>query len=81
MLSVLKRIASTTSKHHNIHFFDKKISKMSLNICFLELLKEFPIGPKNEFESATVNEPSVFESLLKCHCFLRLPGCLNPEFT
>ena len=37
-------------------------SKISINICFLELIEEFS-RLKNESESATVNEPSVFESL------------------
>ena len=49
---------------HNIHFLDKEnVHKLYLNICFLELSEEFPRDSKNEFESATVNEPSVFESL------------------
>ena len=49
----------------NIYFLDKieKNSKISLNICFLELSAEFPGDSKNEFESAAVNESSVFESL------------------
>ena len=44
---------------HNIQFHDK-IRKKSLNICFLELLEEFC---RKEFESSTLNEPSVFEPL------------------
>ena len=36
--------------------------KISLNICFLELRKNF-VGTQNEFELAMVNEPSVFELL------------------
>ena len=45
---------------HNKHIYDKigKIPKVSLNVCFLELSEQFP---KNEFESATENESSVFE--------------------
>ena len=46
---------------HNIQFHDK-IRKFFLNICFLELSEL-----KNEFESAMVNQPSVFElSRLDC---------------
>ena len=41
----------------------ESFSKISLNICSLELWEEFPRDSKNEFESATVNEPSAFESL------------------
>ena len=37
--------------------------KISLNVCYFELLEEFSRDSKNEFESATVNEPSVFQSL------------------
>ena len=50
---------------YNIHFLDKigKIPKISLNICFLELLEEFPRGVKNKFELAIVNKSSVFKSL------------------
>ena len=46
------------------HFHDKnrKIPKISLNICFLELWEEFPRELKT-FELATVNESSLFESL------------------
>ena len=49
----------------NIHFHDKirTIPKTSLNICFLELSKEFLRDSKNEFELATGNESSMFESL------------------
>ena len=37
---------------------------MFLNINFLEVLEKFPRDSKNHFESATVNERSVFESLM-----------------
>ena len=36
---------------------------MFRNICFLELSEEFPRNSKNVFETATINEPSVFEAL------------------
>ena len=41
---------------HNIHFHEKieNNSKISLNICFLELLEECHRDPKNESELATV---------------------------
>ena len=45
---------------NNIHFHDQIrffFSKISLNICFLELLEEFRMDSKNEFESATVDFP------------------------
>ena len=54
---------------HNIHFqykmrqFLKNIPKY---LVFLTYTKDF-LGTQNEFESATVNEPSVFESL-KFYC-------------
>ena len=48
---------------HNILFYDK----MSVNICLLELQEEFRRDSKNRFESAMVNEPSVFE-LLRFDC-------------
>ena len=53
---------------HNIHFHNKKnkILKISLNIWFLEPSENF-LGLKNEFESARVNEPLMFESL-KFYC-------------
>ena len=35
----------------------------SFDICFLELSEEFPKDWKHEFESAKVNEPSVFDWL------------------
>ena len=44
---------------HNKQLHDKKIF---LNICFLELSEEFP-RDSQMFESAVVNEPSVFEPL------------------
>ena len=40
---------------------------MSLDICCLELSDDLSYGFKNEFESSTENEPSVFE-LLKFYC-------------
>ena len=47
---------------HTIPFHDKIIKKnKSLNICFMELSEESHSDLKNEFESAMVNEPSVFE--------------------
>ena len=49
---------------HNIQFRDKKIS---LNICFLELLEGFHRDSKNKFQSAMVNKPSVFK-LLRFDC-------------
>ena len=42
---------------HTIPWWNKK---KSINICFLELLEEFCRDWKKEFESFTVNEPSVF---------------------
>ena len=48
---------------------EKKIPKLSINICFLGLLREFPRNSKNEFELAIVNEPSVFESV-RFYCTL-----------
>ena len=42
-------------------------------ICFLELSEAFPCDLENEFESAVVNEPLVFESLkVYCSLFLAL---------
>ena len=38
----------------------ENVPKISLNICFLELSEEIPRDSKNEFESAMVNEPSVW---------------------
>ena len=46
---------------YNKQFYDK-ITKNSINISFLELSDEF-CRLKNEFESAMVNKPSVFEQL------------------
>ena len=51
---------------NNIHFNEKKkenLSKTLLNICFLELPAEFSRDSKKDFKSATVNDPSAFESL------------------
>ena len=50
---------------HNIYFMIKyeTFSIISINICFLELTREFPRDLKNEFELAMVKEPSAFESL------------------
>ena len=55
---------------HNIHFHDKirkKVPKLSQNICFLELLEEFPVYSK------TVNEPLVFKlfNMSKCASYSR----------
>ena len=47
---------------YNIQFHDK-IRKTSLNICFLQLLEEFCRDWKKEFQSPTVNEPSLFKQL------------------
>ena len=59
---------------HNIHVHDKKKKKkkkknmkIALYICFLELSEEFFYGLKNMFNSATVDEPSVFEPF-KYYC-------------
>ena len=41
----------------------ERIRKNTLNICFPQLSEEFPMDSKNELESFTVNEPSVFASL------------------
>ena len=68
MLSVLIRIASILMSTHNIQFNDK-IRQKSLNICFLELLEELCRDWKKEFESSTVNEPSVFEPL-RLYCIV-----------
>ena len=45
----------------NIHYHDRKdtFPKISVSIFFLELSEEFP-RDKNEFDSFTVNKPSVF---------------------
>ena len=43
---------------HKIQLYEKK----SLNICFLELWKDFRMGLKDKFESSKLNKPSVFES-------------------
>ena len=51
---------------HNIHFHNK-IRKFPLSICFLELWELFRRDSKTKFESAMVNEPSVFE-LLRFDC-------------
>ena len=50
---------------HNIHFMInyEKFTTIYLNICFLELLEG---TQKPEFESVTIKEASVFESLFYC---------------
>ena len=81
MLSVLEMAILMSTQ--NIHFHDKtrNFPKISLNICFLQLSEEFPRDSKNEFESANVNEPSVFEpskfyciriNILSCVLILKL---------
>ena len=65
MLCVLIRIASKT---HNISFSIQKKKKKrkerkSLQIILNRQPGDFSKGPKNEFETAMVNEPSVFEPL------------------
>ena len=39
---------------------DYSVKKISLNICFLELMEEFLWDLKNRFKSAMENKPSVF---------------------
>ena len=51
---------------HNIPFFNIK-RKSLLIILNLQLWDFFSKGLKNEFETAVVNEPSVFEPL-KFYC-------------
>ena len=63
---------------HNIPFQCKKESHpKSSQICSYGT---FSKGLKNEFETALVNEPSMFESL-KFYCiFLVVISCLLPEY-
>ena len=51
---------------HNISFLNIK-KKIILNYPKSATMEFFSKGPKNEFEPAVVNEPSVFESL-KFYC-------------
>ena len=68
MLIVLIRFASVLRVHATYIFMMKyeHLPKLTLNICFLRLSEDFPGDSKKEFESATVNEPSVFELKLYC---------------
>ena len=50
---------------HTAYIFMIRIRWISLNICFLELSEKTAYGLKNEFESAPVNEPSVFIEILR----------------
>ena len=53
---------------HNIPFsiYEKEKYPKLFQICSYGI---FSMGPKNEFETAVVNEPSVFEPL-KFYCIL-----------
>ena len=51
---------------HNIPFLNKKM-KIIQNYAKSANYGICSKGPKNEFETAVVNEPSVFEPL-KCYC-------------
>ena len=51
---------------HNIHFHVRNFPKISLKVCFLELLEKFTRDSK-AFESAMVNRPLVFKSF-KLYC-------------
>ena len=51
---------------HNIPFLNMK-RKSILNYSNLQLWGFFSKGPKNEFETAVVNDPSVLEPL-KVYC-------------
>ena len=55
------------------NFFLKK--RQSPLIVLNVLLDDFPKGLKNEFETAVVNEPSVFEPL-KFYCTLAVANLL-----
>ena len=60
---------------HNIPFLNKKETHPELSQIYGICSK----GPKNEFESAVVNEPSVFEPL-KFYCSLnKMPCSLLPS--
>ena len=50
---------------HNLPFIIKK--KITPDYCKSAAMGFFTYGLKNEFETAVVNEPSVFE-LLKFYC-------------
>ena len=58
---------------HNIPFLNKKKRKSSFIIPNLSYMNygTGSKGPKNEFEPAVVNEPSVFEPL-KFYCILHI---------
>ena len=64
---------------HNIQLHDRvRKFHQNFNICFLKLSEEFA-GTKTEFESAMVNEPSMFELLrFTCNCSIRM---LNFDYT
>ena len=56
---------------HAIINIKKKITlNYPNNVCSYGI---FPLGLKNEFEKAVVNEPSVFEPLTFCYIFTRTP--------
>ena len=63
MLCLLIRIETILISTHNIPFSIEKIHKIILNLQ----RRDFSKGLKNEFETAMVNEPSVFEPL-KVNC-------------
>ena len=83
MLCVLVRIASMRTQ--NIPFINIK-KKITLNYSKSAATGFFFKGLKNEFESAVVNEPSVFEPL-NFYCILLisyvsdLKFCTNYFFT
>ena len=56
---------------HNIPFSIYKKKEITLNHPKSAAMGFFSKGPKNEFETAVVNEPSVFEPL-KFYCILSL---------
>ena len=57
---------------HNIPFSIEK-KKITLNYPKLAVMRFFLKGLKDEFETAVVNEPSVFEPLkFYCMCFIVL---------
>ena len=61
---------------HNIPFSVLK-KKIKLNYPKSAAMGLF-YGLKNEFETAMVKEPSVFE-LLKFYCFYRVVNCSAPQ--
>ena len=48
--------------------FNIKKKKITINYPKAAVMRFFPKGLKNEFETAVVNEPSVFEPLKYCIC-------------